>query len=78
MLWVESAILYWVVGKVGLFELFQSQWINIGLLFAVGLLYLGVFLVLLRFLRLLRSSDVEGFQSLEIGLLNRIIRLFVV
>lgn len=76
VLWVESAVIHGVSERVGLFEIFQSQWVNVGLLFAVGFIYLVLFLVLIRCLRLLRPADVEGFQSLEIKPLNRLIHFF--
>jgi len=78
VLWAESAALHWGVGRVGLFDRFAGQGINIVLLFAVALLYLGLFLLLVRFLRLLRPADVAGVQRLEISSINRLLRWLVV
>lgn len=74
---LEAAALYWITRQVGLFERFTNEWINIGLLFAVGAVYLILFLLLVRVLKLVRQSDIADFQSLGIPRLNRLLtRMF--
>ena len=74
---LEAAALFWVTRQVQLFERFGNEWLNIGLLFAVGLGYMLVFLLLVRILRLVKQSDIADFQALEITRLNKLLaRLF--
>ncbi|MEN7972599.1 MAG: oligosaccharide flippase family protein, partial [Verrucomicrobiota bacterium] len=55
---MEAAAFFWLTRQIRLFELFSNEWINIGLLFAVGIAYLLVFLLLVRILRLVRQVDI--------------------
>ncbi len=70
---LESAVFFWMARKVQLFDRFDSDFLNIGLLFAIGLAYLLIFLLLIRILRLVRKSDIADFQSLEIPRLNKLL-----
>ncbi len=70
---LEAAAFFWITRQTRLFERFGSDWLNIGLLFAVGLAYLFVFLLLVRLLRLVRQSDIADFQSLQIHRLNKLL-----
>jgi O-antigen/teichoic acid export membrane protein len=74
---LEAAALYRAVEYLRLFERFDHQWINIGLLLGVGLVYLVFFLLAVRFLRLVRKPDIADFHALGIIRLNRLLtRLF--
>jgi len=74
---LEAAAFFWVAQRIQLFERFGNEWINVALLFAVGIAYLLVFLLVVRVLRLVRQSDIADFQALEIARLNRLLaRLF--
>ena len=68
---------HWVSEKISLFQLVDNRLANLFFLFAVGALYLGLFLVAIRHLRLIRKADVEDFQALDIEKLNALIRLLV-
>jgi len=70
---LEAAAFFWITQRVQLFERFGNEWINVGLLFAVGLAYLLVFLLIVRALRLVRQSDIADFQALEIVRLNKLL-----
>ncbi|NNJ70454.1 MAG: oligosaccharide flippase family protein [Kiritimatiellales bacterium] len=72
-----GAALQWMVTRVDLFALFQSRWINIGLLFGVGVLYMLMFLLLIRLFRLVRREDIEDFHALGIEPLNKVLRFLV-
>ena len=74
---VEGALLHWLVGKVRLFERFDGQWANLILLLAVGIVYAGLFMVLLRLHRIVRQEDIEDFHNLGIERLNRVLRFMV-
>jgi O-antigen/teichoic acid export membrane protein len=71
VLLVDAAALHWLASSLRLFERFAQDWINIGLLFAIGAVYLMVFWLLLRSFRLVRPSDIEDFRALGIGKLNK-------
>ncbi len=73
----EGAAFHGLAGKLRIFERFAPDWINLGLLFAIGAAYLLVFLLLVRLLRLVRKADVADFQALGIAPLNRVLRMFV-
>jgi O-antigen/teichoic acid export membrane protein len=74
---LEAGVLFWLARQFRLFERFEHHWANIGLLFAVGLVYLILFLVSVRVLRLVRKSDIADFHALHIPRLNRMLsRLF--
>jgi len=73
VLLLEAAAFFWITWQVRLFERFGNEWINIGLLFAVGLSYLFVFLLLVRILRLVRQSDIADFQAMGIPRLNKLL-----
>ncbi|VGO20367.1 oligosaccharide flippase family protein [Pontiella sulfatireligans] len=72
VLTLEAAAFHWVAGRLRLFERFEQDWINIGLLFGIGALYAVLFLLLVRAFRLVRQSDIADFQALEIKRLNKL------
>ncbi len=72
-----GAALQWVVTRADLFAIFQNRWINIVLLFAVGALFMSIFLLLIRVFRLVRHEDIEDFHALGIEPLNRVFRFLV-
>ena len=71
--WLISA----VCNRLNLFLLTDLQWINIGLLFLVGAVYLVFFALSVRYLRLVRKEDVEDFRALDIEKLNKVLRFLV-
>jgi len=74
---LEAAAFFWITRQVKLFEIFEDNWVNTVLLFAVGMLYQLVFLLLVRMLRLVRQSDIADFQAMGIPRLNKLMtRLF--
>ncbi len=74
---LEAAAFFWVSQRIQLFERFGNEWVNVALLFAVGIAFLLVFLGVVRVLRLVRQSDIADFQALEIARLNKLLtRLF--
>jgi len=77
VLGVEGMAFQWLAGKARLFEHFEEACVNLALLVGIALLYLLVFLLLVRLLRLVRPSDVADFQRLEITPFNRVLRLLV-
>ena len=70
---LEAAAFFWITRQVRLFEIFEDDWSNIGLLFAVGMLYLLVSLLFIRVLRLVRQSDIADFQAMGIPRLNKLL-----
>lgn len=58
-----------------LLELFQMQWINLIMLFALGGLYMLCYLLAIRFLRLIREEDISDFRALGIKQLNKVFDL---
>lgn len=77
ILTAEAGALYGITRRFRLFERFDNAWINIALLFSVGLVYLTFFLISVRVLRLVRQSDIADFQALGFRRLNRLLsRLF--
>lgn len=74
---LEAVALFWITQKIRLFELFKNEWLNIGLLFVVALIYILVFLLIVRSLRLVKHSDIADFKALDISRLNKLLtRLF--
>jgi O-antigen/teichoic acid export membrane protein len=74
---LEAAAFFWITRWIRLFDRFVNEWVNIGLLFAVGAGYVLVFLLLVRMLRLVRHSDIADFKALDIPRLNKLLaRLF--
>jgi len=63
--------------KWGLFSLSGHQWINVALLFAMAGLYLFLFLLSIRYLRLVRKEDIEDLQALDIPKLNKLLHFLV-
>lgn len=74
---VEGVVFRAIAMHTNLFGLSAHPWINAGLLFLVGGLYLGLFLLLARALRLVRREDIADFEALDIAKLNRVLRLLV-
>jgi len=75
VLFALAGAFYWTSTHFHLLELFESNWLNLVVLFMIGGLYLLAFLGLIRLLRLIRRSDLEDFHSLEIERLNKVLRL---
>ncbi|VGO11532.1 hypothetical protein PDESU_00076 [Pontiella desulfatans] len=69
--------MHWVAEKTRLFEVFESRLVNMAVLFAIGGIYLGLFLLAVRHLRLIRRSDVQDFQALDIKKLNAVLGFLV-
>lgn len=72
---LEASVLFWITQRTRLFDRFNSEWLNISLLFAVGLLFLSGFLLIVRILRLVRPADIADFKALDIPRLNRVLAL---
>ncbi|MDF7801567.1 oligosaccharide flippase family protein, partial [Pontiellaceae bacterium B1224] len=68
---------YWVSQQINLFTLVDSRLLNLLLLAGIGVLYLAVFLLAVRYLRLIRKEDVREFQALEIAKLNVVLNYLV-
>ena len=77
VLGIEGMVLHGLAERVRLFEHFSHDWINFGLLFAVAAIYLLIFLLLARFLRLVRHADIADFRALEVRPLNRVLDILV-
>lgn len=77
VLTVLAGIFYWVSQKIALFSLVESRFLNLLFLFGIGGLYLLVFLVAVRHLRLVRQDDVKEFQALDMPRLNAVLRFLV-
>ena len=77
VLGVEGMVFHGLAEKVRLFEHFGEDWINLMLLAGLALVYLLVFLLLVRLLRLVQATDVADFKRLEITSLNRVLRVLV-
>jgi len=73
---LEAGAFFWLTRKIQLFDRFTNEVVNIGLLFAIGLVYLLIFSVLVRVLRLVRHADIVDFKTLGIPRLNRLLGLF--
>ena len=74
---VEAGALFWITRQLRVFERYTNEWLNIGLLFGVGLVYITVFLLSVRTLRLVRQADIADFQSVGVPGLNKLLgRLF--
>ena len=58
-----------------LLELFETQWINLITLFVLGGLYMGCYVIAIRFLRLIREEDLSDFRALDIKQLNKVFDL---
>ena len=74
---VEAAVFHWVTDKTRIFERVDGQWTGVVLLVLLGTLYLGVFLLLVRFNRVVREEDIADFHALEIKRLNKMLRFMV-
>jgi hypothetical protein len=67
----------WLAEKIGLFGLVENRLVNVALLFGIGALYMVLFLLAVRYLRLVRREDIEDFHALEIDKLNTLLRFLV-
>ncbi len=74
---VLSWLLQKLADRTGLFYIFENQWINIGLLFLTGGLFLVLLILCIRGLGLIRHADVEEFRALDIPRLNALLSLLV-
>ncbi len=72
---VDAAALYWFTEATRIFERFEQDMINMLLLFFIAVLYLLVFLLVVRGLRLVRPSDVEDLKALKLVRLNKALQL---
>ncbi len=70
VLFLLSAGMKWIAGHWNLLHLFEIKALNLIPLFALGLLYLLLFFLLIRVFRLVRKADVADFRSLDIKKLN--------
>ncbi len=77
VLGIEGIVLHGLAERFRLFEHFSLDWINFGLLFAVAAIYLLIFLLLARRLRLVRHADIADFRALDVRLLNRALDILV-
>jgi O-antigen/teichoic acid export membrane protein len=53
-----------------LLGLFETRWLNVVTLFALGAIYLLLFFIAIRMFRLVRDEDVADFRALDIKKLN--------
>ncbi|MBC8205865.1 MAG: polysaccharide biosynthesis C-terminal domain-containing protein [Kiritimatiellales bacterium] len=65
----------WVSNHWKLLERFETDWMNLITLFALGGLYMACYLIAIRFLRLIREEDLADFRALGINPLNKIFDL---
>lgn len=71
---VLAAVIHWVTARYELFEQTDHFMANLFLLFAVGGVYLFLFLVLVRLLRLIRPDDVADLKTLQLVRLNKMMK----
>ena len=76
-LMVLGGVFRWAAYQFGLFGISSHHGFNIAILFLIGLLYLTLFLLMLRLLRLVRQEDIQDFHALGIRPLNRALRFLV-
>jgi O-antigen/teichoic acid export membrane protein len=74
---IEGALFFWIAEATHLFTRLESNIINLLMLFVMGGIYLILFLLLVRLLRLVRQEDIEDFHALDIKRLNLILRFLV-
>ena len=67
----------WLAGYWNVFNYSDNQGIGIAILFLIAGLYLGLFLLSIRYLRLVREEDIEDFHALDIPKLNQLLRFLV-
>jgi O-antigen/teichoic acid export membrane protein len=67
----------WVALRLEIFRCFENQWINVLLLFTLAGSYLCIFLLSVRYLRLVRMEDFEEFYALKIPKLNMLLHFLV-
>lgn len=69
-LFLLAAGLSWLSRRWNLLGLFELPALNIAVLFLIGLVYMGLFVLSCRFLHLVREEDVADFRALDIKKLN--------
>jgi len=69
-LFVLASTMIVVSNHWNLLGLFEIRWLNVITLFALGTLYMLLFLVLIRLFRLVKEEDVSDFRALDIKKLN--------
>lgn len=74
-LFALAGVFAWASNHWKLLELFEIQWLNLIILFALGGLYMLIYITLIRLLRLIREEDVADFRALDIKQLNKIFDL---
>ncbi|QBG47894.1 hypothetical protein EGM51_10990 [Verrucomicrobia bacterium S94] len=72
-----ALLLHLLSDKIKLFLWLENQWLNIGQLFIIGLVYLLLFVLCIRYLGLIRREDTEDFQALDIPRLNTVLQFLV-
>jgi O-antigen/teichoic acid export membrane protein len=77
VLLLEGGAFHWLADVSGLFSRYGTSGVNFGFLFGVGGLYLLIFLLLVRGLRLIQKSDIADFQALEIKKLNKVLNFLI-
>lgn len=70
-----SAALYYLSARFGLLELFHDKYLNLIILFALGIIYLAAGLLIIRLFRLIRNDDIADFHALGIEKLNFFLNL---
>lgn len=58
-----------------LLQAFDARWLNIVVLFALGALYMILFLICIRVFRLVKEEDISDFRELDIKRLNAVFDL---
>ncbi|MGE4490360.1 MAG: hypothetical protein AB7E95_12535, partial [Kiritimatiellales bacterium] len=70
-----AAMLSLASGHWKLLDIFEIRWLNVAMLFILGILYLILFLLCIRVFRLIREEDIADFRALNIKRLNFIFDL---
>lgn len=71
---IEGGVLFWIADKTRVFERFESHAVNIAFLLAVSAIYALLFVLLIRWHRIVREEDIEDFHDLGIEHLNKLLR----
>ncbi len=70
-------LFHWLAERWNIFSYSDNQWIDVALLFMIAGLYFGIFLLSIRYLRLVREEDIEDFHALDIPKLSKLLRFLV-
>lgn len=74
-LFVLASALSMIFNHWKLLELFDIRWLNVAVLFGLGALYGILFLICIRFFRLVKEEDISDFRALDIKKLNFVLDL---